>query len=210
MAIIKSGASTDQLTIDPASKAARVTLYDPSSGRSLAVQSKATYFAAGTFTPPATPTDMVTIFGSATRTVRVVAFVITTTNTAAGSQQFFLIKRTTANTGGTFVAAAAVSADVVDSAATATVGHYTANPSGLGASAGNINVTRAASPVAVPATFAGVARDAGVDMLEVGANASLNKIPVLNGTGQGVCLNFGGAALVAGQTHAYQVVWTEE
>src|SRR5689334_18447225 len=28
MAVIKSGASTDQLTVDPTSKAARVTLYD--------------------------------------------------------------------------------------------------------------------------------------------------------------------------------------
>ncbi len=209
MAIIKSGATTDQLTVDPTSKAARVTLYDPA-GRSLAAESKATYFAAGTFTPPATPTDMVTIFGSATRTVRVVAFIITTTNTAAGSQQFSLIKRTTANSGGTLVAATAVTADVADSAATATVGHYTANPSGLGAAAGTINIRRAASPAAVPASFAGVVRDAGVDMLDVGANTSLNKIAVLNGTGQGLCLNFGGAALVAGQTHAYQVVWTEE
>lgn len=30
MAVIKSGATTDQLTVDPTSKAARVTLYDPS------------------------------------------------------------------------------------------------------------------------------------------------------------------------------------
>ncbi len=209
MAVIKSGASTDQLTVDVTSKAARVTLYD-ATGRAIAFQSKATYFAANTFTPAATPTDLVTIFGSATKTCRIISFHITTTNTAAGSQTFFLIKRSTVNTTGTFVAGTAVPADASDGAATATVGHYTANPGGLGTAVGNVNIKRVASPVLVPATFAGIVQDAGYDMLDNMANSLLDKPVVLSGVAQGLCLNFNGAALVAGQIHTYQIVWTEE
>jgi hypothetical protein len=208
MAVIKSGASSDNLTIDATSKAARVTLYD-ATGREVAYQSKPTFFAANTFTPAATPTDIVTIYGSASKTVRVISFRITTTNTAAGSQAFLLVKRSAVNTTGTFVAGTAVPADSTD-AATATVGHYTANPGGLGTLVGNVNIKRVASPAAIPATWAGIVQDAGYDMLDVALNSKLDKPLTLIGTGQGLCLNFAGAALVAGQTHAYQVVWTEE
>lgn len=213
MAIIKSGATSDELTIDPVSKASRVTEYD-TTGRSVSRQSKSTFFASGTFTPPATPTDLVTIFGSASKTVRVLSMVITTTNTAAGSQQFFLVKRSTTNTGGTFIAATPVQADTTDDAATAVVGHYTVNPTALGITDGNINIRRVASPVAIPASFAGIVRDAGIDLMECGtsgASASgLHKPITLNAGSQGLCINFNGAALVLGQTHAYQIVWTEE
>jgi len=208
MAIIKSGASSDQLTIDATSKASRNTLYD-TTGRSVANQSKPTFYASNTFTPAATPTDLVTLYGSASKTVRVVSFRITTTNTAAGSQQFFLIKRSAVNTTGTFVAGNAVPADSTD-VATATVGHYTANPGALGTSAGNLNIMRVASPAAIPASFAGVVTDAGFDMLPAVPQAILDKMITLNGNTQGVVLNFNSVALVAGQTHAYQVIWTEE
>lgn len=210
MAVIKSGATSDNLTIDATSKAARNTLYD-TTGRALALQSKITFYMAGNFTPAATPTDLVTIFGSASKTVRVIKFVITTTNTAAGSQQFTLLKRTAANSGGTFVNGNALAADGSDAAATATsYGHYTANPAATGATPGNYAIVRVASPAAVPASFAGVVQNAGVDLLALGGDAQLSKPIVLNGTSQGLCLSFGGAALVAGQTHTYQVVWTEE
>jgi hypothetical protein len=209
MAVIKSGASSDQLTVDTTSKAARVTLYT-SAGKEVSPQSKATFYASGTFTPAATPTDLVTIFGSASKTVRVIAMVIGTTNTAAGSQQFFLIKRSSANSGGTPVAATLVQADSTDPAATATVQHYTANPAALGTSAGTINTVRVASPVAVAGSFAGVMQIAEVDMLRNSLNAAFDKSVVLNGTAQGLCINFNGVALVAGQTHYYNVIWIEE
>jgi len=208
MAIIKSGASSDQLTIDATSKASRNTLYD-TTGRSVAFQSKPTFYASGTFTPAATPTDLVTIYGSASKTVRLISFKITTTNTAAGSQQFLLLRRSAVNTTGTFVAANLVPADTTDTA-TATVGHYTANPGGLGTSVGTLNIMRAASPAAIPASFAGVVTNAGFDMLPDAPQAILNKMITLNANTQGIVLNFASAALVAGQTHAYQVIWTEE
>ena len=207
--IVRSGATTDEWTIDPTSKAGRVTPYDEA-GRVVAPQSKRTYFVTNTFTPPATPTDMVTIFGAAGKIITVVSFRITTTNTAAGSQQWFLIKRSGTNTGGTFVAGTSVPARATDGAGNATVGHYTANPSALGAAVGNVNIKRYASPVAVPATFAGIVQDAGHDMLQHMPNSLLDKPITLEAATEGLCLNFNGAALVAGQTHAYQIVYTEE
>lgn len=207
---LKSGATTDEMTVDPTSKAGRVTLYD-SSGREISAGGKITFAMSGIFTPPATPTDMVTIFGSASKVVRVVAFWIFTTNTAAGSQAFYLIKRNANNTTGTFVAGTAVPLDSADDGATATAfGHYTANPGGLGAAAGTIHIIRAGSTAALPATFAGVRELTGQDMLAFVVNRNLDKLVTLRGTAQGLCLNFNGAALVAGQTHTYTVVWIEE
>jgi hypothetical protein len=208
-AIIQSGASTDLWTIDPTSKAGRATMYD-TTGRDVSFQSKITYACSNTFTPAATPTDLVTIAGSATKTVRVVSVKITTTNTAAGSQQYSLIKRSTADTTGTFVATAGVPLDANDAAATAVCGHYTANPGALGTAVGTINTMRVASPAAIPGSFAGVKEDAGIELLGWFNSSMLDRLVVLRGVAQNLVVNFGGTALVAGQTHAYTVVWIEE
>lgn len=170
-----------------------------------------TFMASGTFTPVATPTDLVIIEGSSTRTVRVKSFIITTTNTAAGSQQFLLIKRSAANTTGTFVAATKVPIDSGFGASTANrVGHFTANPGALGTAVGTLATKRVASPAPVPASFAGVVADAGVDMVLELRNAGLGDRVTLRGVAETLAINFGGAALVAGQTHAFTIIWTEE
>jgi hypothetical protein len=209
VAVIKSGASSDQATVDPTSKALRATLYD-SAGRELSSQGKQAYMASSTFTPPATPTDMVTITGSATKTVRVLALYLGTQNTAAGSQTFFVIKRSTANTGGTFVTATNVPLDSNNNAATAVAGHYTANPAALGTAVGTIRNIRRASPVLVPATFAGVVEDSGIDLLNFGDNSLLDQPLTLRGVAQQLAINFNGAALVAGQIHNWWALWVEE
>jgi hypothetical protein len=207
---VVSGASTDQLTVDPTSKAARVTLYD-SAGREVSAQVKKTYMASNTFTPVATPTDLVIIEGSATKTVRILAFYIATTNTAAGSQAFSLVKRSTADTTGTFVAATAVALDSTNPAASVNrVGHFTANPGALGTTVGTIVTKRVASPAAIPASFAGVVQDAGYDLLATAQNSNVDQCVTLRGVTECLALNFAGAALVAGQTHAYFVLWIEE
>lgn len=171
-----------------------------------------TYMASNTFTPAATPTDLITITGSATKVIRVVAIKIATTNTAAGSQEFLVIKRSTLDTTGTFVAATAVPIDSAAGAATSTVGHYTANPGGLGTAVGTIVRKRVASPVLIPATFAGIVQDASVEMLDVQdtINAVDDPAVKLRGAAENLAVNFNGAALVAGQIHAYTVIWTEE
>ena len=208
---LKSGASTDLLSIDATSKAARVTLYN-SEGRELA--GKATYSASSTFTPAATPNNLVIIEGSATKVVRLVSLYFATTNTAAGSQTFFLKKYSTAATAGTFVPTTPVPFDSADGAARVNrVGHFTVDPT-PGTPVGTLCTRRVASPVLVPATFAGVREDAGFDFFgDAMISAGLMGLPepvTLRGVGQYVAVDFADAALVAGQIHAYTIVWTEE
>lgn len=210
MAVIKSGASADQLTIDSISKGARAVLYN-ALGEEVALNSRATFAVSATFTPAANPSDLIAIYGSASKFVRVLKFEIVTTNTAAGSQQFLLIRRNAVNTGGNFVAQTPVTMDSSDGiAATASVGHYTTNPSALGTSAGTIAIKRIASPAAVPASFAGVMEDASCDFAKDFLYNNLSKPIGLSSNTQGLVLNFAGAAIVAGQTHAYTIIWTEE
>lgn len=204
---VRSGATTDILTVDITSKAARVTRYD-SSGREISDQSKATYAASGTFTPAATPNDLLTIFGSATKTVRVISLKFGANNTAAGSQQYNISKRSAVTTGGTPVAATAVPLDANNLAATATVNHYTADPT-PGTALGNINILRVASPVLVPATFAGIVQNVLHEMLPTDGSGLVQPV-TLRGVTQGLAVNFGDVALVAGQIHVYTVLWTEE
>ena len=208
MAVIKSGATSDQLTVDAVSKAARVTLYD-SSGREISYQGKPTYVAADSFTPAATPNDLVTIFGSATKTVRVISFKMGATNTAAGSQQYNVNKKSALPSGGVFVAATKIPLDSNSVAATATnVGHYTTDPT-AGASLGNINVVRVASPAPVPASFASVVDNVSFEMLPYDGSGLVQPV-TLRGIAQGIGINFNDAALVAGQTHVYCIIWVEE
>lgn len=210
-AIIKSGASTDNWTIDPTSKAGRVTLYD-SAGRQTSLQSKLTYGISSTFTPAATATDLVIIEGSSTKTVRILSMVIGTQTTAAGSEEFRLIKRSTADTTGTFVSAGtAVPFDSTNAASTVNrVGHFTANPGALGTAVGTINVLRQASPVLLPATLAGIREVPEVEMIPAMGASLLDQPITLRGVAETLAINFNGAALVAGQIHTYRIMWLEE
>jgi len=203
-AVIQSGATSDNWTIDPTSKAGRVTLYD-STGREVSSQSKATYSAAsGVYTPPATPTDSFCIFGSASKTVRVVSFSNSNLQTTAGINLWVVAKRSTADTAGTPVAATRVPHDSDDAAATATVSHYTANPT-TGSLIGNVRSERVLAPAA-----GSVVGPVTYDFLAFGAATLLDRPVTLRGTGEGLCLNFAGAALPAGSTWAGNVTWTEE
>lgn len=158
--------------------------------------------ATGSFTPPATPTDMAIITGSATKTIRVTKIELSTLQTTAGQNVFFIVARSAANTGGTAVAATAVSFDSNNSAATAVVQHYSANPTGLGAAIGNVKVTRLVTP---QATTAG--QDVYVfDFTNYGLSSGF----VLHGTTQSLCLNFNGVALPAGFSVAVNFEWVEE
>lgn len=209
MAIIKSGASTDQLSIDPTSKAARVSIYD-ATGRNVSQGAAATFYASAAFTPAATPTDLVTIFGSATKIVKIWSMQIGTANTAAGSQIFTLVKRSAVNTTGTFVAATAVPGVTGDTATATSFGHYTANAGGLGTAIGTVQTVKLASPVVTPATFAGIVQAAQFELIPQGPLGTIAKPITLTGIAEGLAINFNGAALVSGQIHHYNIAWTEE
>lgn len=209
MAVIKSGATTDQWTIDPTSKAGRVTLYD-AAGLVQANNSKQTFYASASFTPAATPTDLVTIFGSATKIVKVWSLLFGTANTAAGSQILLLIKRSAVNTTGTFVAATAVPGVTGDAATATSFGHYTANAGALGTAIGTVSTRKIASPVVTPATFAGIVQSAEFEMIPQTTLQTVAKPITLTGIAEGLAVNFNGAALVSGQIHHYGIIWTEE
>lgn len=84
--------------------------------------------ASAPFTPGATPQDVFTITGSATREVRVTGIGISMVQTTAGINAWLLNRRSTANTGGTSALVTGVPNHDAYPAATATVRQYTANP----------------------------------------------------------------------------------
>jgi len=152
-------------------------------------------------TPPATPTDMATITGSATRTIKVTRVVFSSTQTTAGINTFFLVKRSTANSGGTSASVTAVPLDSTNPAATATVLSYTANPAALGTAVGNVRASKLITPA--PASLQNPEWIWEFDLL--------NTQPVtLRGTTQVLALNFNGAALPAGLNVNVAFHWTEE
>lgn len=89
-----------------------------------------------------TATDIFTITGSATKTVRVLKLEIAASQTTASPQNVVLIKRSAANSGGTSTTPTIVPHDSNNAVATAVVNAYTANPTSLGASVGNVRVGR--------------------------------------------------------------------
>lgn len=201
---VKAGASSDLWTIDPTSKAGRVTLYD-ASGRELSTESKATYSAAtATFTPPATPTDFFIINGSASKTVKIISLKWSAIQTTAGINTVFLIRRTSANSGGTAVATTVVKHDTNDAAATATPQHYTANPT-TGSSSGQIQTLKLLTPAA-----ASLMANVTYELLPLD-NKGMPKAITLRGTAEGLAINFNGAALPSGMASmAVCATWTEE
>lgn len=81
------------------------------------------------FTPPTTPTDAFEITGSANKDIQILKIVVSGKATSATQTKDWTIrKRSTNDTAGTSVATTKVPFDSTKSAPTATVRHYTANP----------------------------------------------------------------------------------
>lgn len=100
----------------------------------------ATYAAVVTgLVPAASATDILTIIGSASKTIKVFEVRLMGSAGSAGSQEFDLIKRSTLDTGGTSTTATNVSFDSTNAAPTVVIKAYTANPSALGTSLGLVD-----------------------------------------------------------------------
>lgn len=153
------------------------------------------------FTPGVTPTDIATIFGSATKTVAVTRLSLSTIQTTAGINGWSVIKRSTANTGGTSAALTRVPTDSNAPAATATVLQYTANPSALGTAVGTVWSGR----VFAPALATVVGGSLEIPLLSVSTISPL----VLRGVAQGLAVNFGGVALPSGLSVQVIIGWNE-
>ena len=199
MAIIKSGASSDLLTIDPTSKAARVTMYDT---RGNAMVMKAGYCAGTTakFAAAAGTTVFAMMAGSATTTIRVqritVGGSIATTSINA---DLVLYKRTALGSGGTPSSLTPIAKDSNSAGSGATnVKVFTAGPTAgtgggvLATTTMFMGVTPALSQIAV------------FDWTMFGMEA-----PVLRGVNDSLELSFGTTqANISTMTVWFE--WTEE
>lgn len=196
-------AGTDSVTVGVTSIAAGTTTI----GAVAPVDGfKATYGAAttNTFTAVATPTDICTITGSASKTIRVLRVAIQGTQTTGGYETFGFVKRSTANTGGTSAALTGVPYDSNDAAATATVLQYTANPTALGTAVGTIGSYRTYIPVSATGTGGTQLPPAFYTFSDLPAKAV-----VLRGTSQVLAIN-GNSTTMAGNVLTCLFVWTEE
>lgn len=157
--------------------------------------------ASAPFTPGATPQDVFTITGSATRLVQVLKFAITTVQTTAGMNAWAVVKRSSANTGGTSAPVTRVPLDDAYPAATATVLQYTANSTGGGTLIGNVWTGRVASPA--------IATASGGDFEKSILNGGMMQPVRLTGITDVLAWNFGGVALPSGLSVQACVWWTE-
>jgi len=181
-----------------------VGLYDvdADSNRSLQVTTEGN---AGTYaisavdvTPAATPTDVVTVYGSASKTVRVKSVTVSGVATTAGTMDVSLVKRTAANTAGTSTAPSVAKFDSQDADASAVVKQYSANASALGAGV----------PLATKKLNMGVAGAGGVVSFDFATRN--DKALILRGVAQGLAINLNGQAVPAGGKITYAVEWEED
>lgn len=162
---------------------------------------KATYVAGTSgFAPAAAATDVLTITGSATKTVRITKVYLSFTATTAVSVPVSLIRRSAANTGGTSATFAATPRDTTNPGATAAVAIYTANPTALGAAVGSV-----LEAGKIPAPLTGGAVQVTVFEFGTGSNQAI----VLRGTSQVLAVNLNSVS-VTGGSMALAIQWTEE
>lgn len=172
----------------------------------------ATYVATTTgYTAYATPQDMLSIFGSATKTVAVTRFLLFANATAGALTNFQFIRRSAANSGGTPTALTIIKNDSGNAAATAAPVVYGAAPT-PGASAGvfsYVSVTIAAT-TAAPTPIGPMSASALNGPLGFStALLDLRQPIILRGVAEGITLNFVGAALPTGFTANAFVEWVE-
>jgi len=166
--------------------------------------SKATYrYAAPDFVPVATPTDIIVIQGSATKTLRVKRIAVSGESTAAGAMGIQLVRRSTAGTLGSAVLTAVTAGkhDTGDTAPTAVV-----------STVGTANYT-------TPGTSAGVV---GAALLTFGNSGAVqsgvewnyatrqDKAIILRGTSDFLCINLNGDAVPTGGKLYFDIEMEED
>jgi len=153
-------------------------------------------------TVAATATDVVTLCGSATKTVRVQQIQATADATAPSVIDFYVYKRTAINTAGTSAAITAAKMDSTDAAPTAVVKQYSVNPTGLGA-----GVLLTGDHYALPA--AATTGYPGVPWVETFGTRN-NKSLVLRGVAECLAFSMNGQTIPAGFGLYLGIEWTEE
>lgn len=171
----------------------------------LAPSYKTTYIASSSFfAPAATATDVFELYGSGTKTIRVLK--IMAASHASGSStpsKYYVIKRSTANSGGTATTLTNVPVDSASAAATAVCKNYTANPT-PGSTVGQVSSFVLSQPDNAAASNTTYSPVPAFDADKYG------QAIVLRGTSEGIVINMNGVSIGAGGTISFTVVWTEE
>lgn len=147
----------------------------------------------------AAPTDIITISGSSTKTVRITHIDFGNTQNVATSNSVFFILRSTADTGGTSSTVTSVPYDSNSAAATAVVKQYTVNPTLLGTAVGTLKTYKIFGSTSTTA-----AETVSMDFGNRPAQAV-----VLRGTSQFLVVNLNAQAFV-GSSIDVNIEWTEE
>lgn len=154
--------------------------------------------AASGVTPAATPTDVVVLQGSASKTVKIRRIILSGLAGTAGSMIVNFVRRSTAASGGTATTPTPTKFDSADPAATAVVQQFSANPT-VGTSAGIVYVNRLFFPVVTTIS------DRIVQDFWSGCEPH-----VLRGTSEFFAINFAGSTVPASGVFDYAISWTEE
>lgn len=171
---------------------------------------KATYSAAKVgLVPGSSATDIFTITGSTTKTIRVtrIELAATTTSATPAALDILLLKRSTANTGGTSTGSpTAVPHDSNNAAASATVLAYTAPPT-----TGNLVGTAIRNQKYLMALATSTATDfPQIDHLMWDFGDRPAQAIVLRGTGDVLAINLNAATPTATASFDIAIEWTEE
>ena len=153
--------------------------------------------------PAVLATDIFTIAGSGSQTIKITRLSISGTSTGGTDSNVLLIRRSAANTGGTSTTPTTASMDTNNAAATATLLQYSANPTALGASAGNIRVEK--FPVPVTAAASGLAN---LTTINWQFGDAVGQPLVLRGATQLAAINLNGVTLAGASIDIY-IEWTE-
>lgn len=163
---------------------------------------KATYSAGITgLVSAASATDLFTVTGSATKTVRITRLEISGEATTAAPVQIVLLKRSTANTLGTSSAPTLAPHDSANVAATATVLAYTANPT-TGTLVANLKTEYVY--LSAPGTSTG-----GPEKIFFNFGDRPEQCPVLRGINEVYAVNLNGVTITGG-AFDINVTLTEE
>lgn len=162
---------------------------------------KPTFSASAYVLVAASPTDICTLTGSATRTIRIRRVILGGIATAVSSFPIALVKRSAANTGGSIAAGTEVGYDSQLGTASAVAVSYTANPAALGTSVGVL-----ADPMV---TFNNATTGISGGSFTEYKFGELGGPVVLRGTGQVFAVN-GNAVTITGGLLSCTIEWTED
>lgn len=149
-------------------------------------------------TPAAATTDFFTITGSATKTVVVTKIRLGATTTLGSIKDIILVKRSTANSAGTSTTPVIVPFDSNDTAGTAVVRAYTANPT-LGTTIGAFKAYK----------FQISAVGTANQDLQMEFDPTTSKGIILRGTSQVLSLSGNGVAFGGGASVDISIEWIE-